>query len=143
MSENRKGVWLVTSGEHSDFGVVAAFSTEDAANAAMDKGLGDGVEFCALDPEIAPTPEGKELWIVYLDRDGNACSGLGQPFKSRNEKYDSDLTVCKASIYWTDFQHGDVNGYFVVSCWARDAEHAVKIANELRVRAIATEPVTS
>lgn len=55
-------VWIVTSGEYSDYGVCAAFEREEDAHAAQSAGLGDRVQDFAYYPVGAAMPTSAVVW---------------------------------------------------------------------------------
>jgi hypothetical protein len=117
-------VYLVSEGSYSDYHICGVFSTEEKARAAMEL-LADGdMEEFELDP-VSPHPPGMKYWSVQMHADGNVASlrqdsvSIDSPVNNREAPYGKEA-------YW----------YFGV--WARDREHAVKIANERRIQMLAS-----
>jgi len=135
-------VFLVTQGEYSGYGVVAAFSALDSANAFVDarvqpdsRGRVDyswRVEEYGLDE---PDPAGDKaraglvVWRVEMARDGTATEA-GTIALGRT---DSDYI----GVFRHNWGHGNAERLVVIA-WARDEKHAVKIANEKRTQWIAS-----
>jgi hypothetical protein len=127
-------VWIVEQGEYSDYRVVAIYSTEAAAQKAADtinSGLGPygdkaSIEERTLDPGLDKMNEGLVPWRVCMKRDGTVevC-----------ERDDDVAADQDPSVYGPLL--GGNRLRLLTACWARDATHAIKIANEQRARLIA------
>lgn len=124
---DEKVIWAVSSGEYSDYRVNAVFSTKEKAEAyaarfnKLVRHRSDeyGVEEYPLDPEMPE--EGLSCWLVFIEANGD--------IKRVDESgYSFDSTICRI--------HG---GGWSVRCFARDREHAIKIAGERRQEEIARE----
>jgi hypothetical protein len=135
-------VYIVTTGEYSDYGISAAFGSLEKARLYCERmgalGYpGDIVEM-PLDPEEATPPEGWSWWDVVLTADG-------QPGREPR-------ATMEPPSFWieppTDYRQGDYRGYeakdyagtlrYCFPCIsAKDARHALKIASERRARMIA------
>lgn len=131
-----KIVYLVTSGEYSDYGVHAVFSTKEKAEAfvdAIDWGM------CSLSnykPHINEYPldcmderfqDELKFFKVWMDRDGNTRK-IEQPKPSTDDI---------ALLPYREWSADSDTGNSFSSMWAKDESHAVKIANERRTRWIA------
>lgn len=122
---NRK-IYLVTEGNYSDYHVCAAFSTRALAERYV--GLHKGelyserqIEEVPLD-EIPVYPPGLLPFEVVIERSGEAEADLLLP---------EHLTCPTALEKWGS------TSCRVLHVWARNDEHAIKIANEQRLQAIA------
>jgi hypothetical protein len=119
----KKKVWVLTSGTYSDYRICAIFSDKATADAAMelDRDRDSSVEEWVLDAAADPVKRGESVWLVWMTRDGNAQSPSQFGYNWRPEPFhiDTEKGCCKFLGY------------------ARDAEHAIKICNEKRTRAIA------
>lgn len=123
-------IYLVTSGEYSDYHVVGACSTEEHADQLINAMNGDGyIEPFEIDAEINLMNSGLHPFTVWMDRDGNVTQHKEEGISSYS------LRKSKAKIARS---YGP-GVYYYVSCWARDLEHAVKISNELRIQELAKE----
>lgn len=118
-------LYVVTSGEYSDYGIEAIFSTRELAQSYIDATTsGDrwsqpGIEEWELDPGADDLRAGRKLWFVRMDRDGN----VPEVRPDRGGSSDS---------------HGfDAIGNMICTVWAADQEHAVKIVGERRARFLA------
>jgi len=123
VSEERV-IYLVTSGEYSDYSVNAVFSTEEGAKEWIAKCVAAGwedeydIEEYALDPGIEEWKRGLTLYNVHMDANGKT----------------SYVTVTRppASV-----DQIDGRDELVANVWARDEKHAVEIVSDLRARIIA------
>jgi hypothetical protein len=127
--------WLLTDGCYSDYRIVAVFTSIELAEAAKAAGVGEDIEEHDLDPEFQSPPAGMKLWHVCLDQDGSL------PVFSNGR---TSRPYVGSSHIGTELQKAKCvgrtgGGWYAFNCWARDEEHAIKIANELRVQAIANE----
>lgn len=122
-------VWLVWTGEYSDATVEGVFSTEELAKEACqmypDGYTGDAYE---VDSELPRVRAGIRLWNVLMEVDGTVVSvrhidiAKGKP--STVNRYPS-YTVT-----------GPVER-LLIQCDARDQDHAIKIAADVRAKFLA------
>lgn len=132
MSEARK-VYIVTSGEYSGYGIEAAFSTPELAYGYLATlNYPAQVEHYELD--IAPeagVPEHLTAYIVTMDDDGN--NGQAKP-PDDGEPWQRGLqaTWHEPANRNRRLRRNRFSTYVV----ARDEQHALKIANEQRVKLI-------
>ena len=118
-------------GCYSDTDVVGVYTTRELAERAESLAGGGGylVEFEA---DMIPKHEpGRRLFEVWMKRTGDAQGSIGLL-----SAFDSE----EGTSVW-NYGIGQRGWSFRV--WARDAEHAVKIANEKRAMLIAQEPAAS
>jgi hypothetical protein len=122
-------VFAIASGEYSDYGINTICSTREIAEKTMallmasDDGWHSDYRIEEYDLDVyKDIPFGYTIWIVYMDRDGNSASEprLGTPL---------DFAYTWEGPCWKSDEC-----YIHVA--ARDAEHAVKIANEYRTKAL-------
>lgn len=129
-------VYVVTNGDYSDYRILEMFSTKEMAEEyKVFRNAENDIEEYELDPEFGMSaPKGMQRWIVRMGRDGNTtdpmCYGHGV------ERDDGEPDQW---LVWRDWQPYSSSGgrLMTFSMWARDAEHAVKIANERRAWLIA------
>lgn len=124
-----KSVWMITSGEYSDYGVVGVFSTKELALEYKDAFNTSNyfhelyIEEMILDPGNTSFHKmGRVVYRVMMDRDGNT--------QEIARDYNYRLTDSEFSANIVDYK-------LYVLCWATDEKHAAKIANEIRVQKIA------
>lgn len=126
-------VWMVSEGQYSDFRMIAAFSTKELAEEAKASGVGDDIYEFDINPEYIRPPAGMKYWHVQIDQDGNPPIRRGRMFQPYSYSGYTGTTINKTSVVC--YRSGD--GAYIVNCWARDEQHAIKIANEIRVQEIA------
>jgi hypothetical protein len=122
-------VWLVSTGDYSEYHVHGVYSTEEKALVAKEAYNADKIEERELDA-MPDSPPGLYGWLVRMDQDGNT-----------EHIYRVSNDVMKGEYGWHPARTmgGDAKIGFVNFCvWARDQEHAVKIANEKRAGLIAS-----
>lgn len=129
LSQHRS-VFLVTTGEYSDYRVTGVFSTRENAATFMEASGGkanfNDVEEYDLDAAVSLIQSGLRSFLVYMLRDSGDKA---------------TVSAVRASEIGTDRDTGWVyerlsnwsGPVFRVGVWARDEQHAVKIANEKRV----------
>jgi hypothetical protein len=114
-------VYLVTRGEYSSYMILAAFTTEKAADRLASVELAD-VEEYELDPEYT-FPPGKQLYCVTMLKDGTVVE-VSQEYASSG--YHTACPVIHRDKAW------------IFTTWAENEEQAVKVANERRTVVLAT-----
>ncbi len=134
-------VWVIEHGCYSDYSVVGVYDLHDKARAVADAiNAGDRYSDDAtvakwpMNPASDELAHGLRMFSVVMDIHGNTerCNEVGLCSYDIN----GGLSVwqrTKAEAWRgkpvNDAIHGNV--------WARDAQHAVKIANEFRAQQIA------
>lgn len=122
-----KTIYLVTSGEYSDYGIQAVFSKKVLAEnfiASFSKNGGSyipTIEEWEMDPKDFIVPKGYHAYKVSMDKEGNSRS------------VDTDTS----HYFWKNVRFFGKKE-IVVECFARDEKHAIKIANEKRLFHIAS-----
>lgn len=122
-------VYLVTRGEYSDYSILAAFSTKEGAEAAVEvinqeqeRGYQAEVEEFELDAFVDHYQRSELLYGVLMWRNGSSYDYTNYIGEER-----------------TLFGEDTRNGPFVrVERWATSKEAVVKIANEFRTQKIAS-----
>jgi hypothetical protein len=135
-------VWVVEQGEYSDYRVVGVFSSQanaqqiaDAINAGHEFNRATVAEW-PLDPVVDELRQGFRPFLVDMREDGSL------------ERCDPwDVEGYELAGYVRMWRRQDAPAYrgkpdkpdiLQALIWARDAEHALKITNEHRLRMIAT-----
>jgi hypothetical protein len=113
-------VWIVQQGEYSDTCIAGAFTDQAIAEEFADACGGYSSEL-DLDVPFERRPKGTCWYYVFMNRDGNTR-------KVKREDYFPD----PSNIF---VMHDD--GFHLHGCFARDEQHAVKIANDRRRQMIA------
>jgi hypothetical protein len=111
--------YAITEGSHSDYSVIAVFTTRELAEAELPKyGSHAEIEEFPLDPVVPPAPAGMVGFCCYFMK----CT----------------LDIIYHRVDVVDMQEypiGEVmctpnHGNLWVRVWARDGRHAIKIASE-------------
>ncbi len=129
MSDNGT-IWAVEVGQHADYRVVGVYSSEAKARVVADD-AGGGVAEWPLDPFLDEIHKGLHQYHISV-------------------AYDGTVVRCHAAEFWTSPTQTELSvNVYGRRClppqadrvWgqvlARDEQHAAKIANEFRARAIA------
>lgn len=128
-------VYVVTRGSYSDYRIVGVFSSrkaaKDYANARDDHGW-DEYEVNALEMP----PKGMKSYRVVMDRHGNVPTN---PSRYPDQPY-IEVQANEPEDAWDVWD--EKRGLFFADMWARDKEHAVKIANERRTVALSSPTTT-
>lgn len=116
-------IYVVTTGEYSDYRVRGVYSTEEKARAAALFFAGNDVDTWVLDA-MPPSdcPEGFFAYQVQMDSEGNSTV-------SRENSSEQ--------LRWPGGSSLGGRRHMVFSVYGRDKTHAVKIASEKRIRLIA------
>lgn len=128
-------VWLVTTGSYSDFHVVGVFSSKKKARALLDTLKGGSIREYTLDPFIAELNEGLNIYHVEMKPDGEVITVREEAAGSWS--YDLALLGTDEPLrkWYSDTKRKDI--VLDKTVFARDAMHAVKIVNEMRVQWLA------
>ena len=104
--------WGIVKGEYSDYMVLAIFSTEEQARDQLEAWGGEDVEEFPFDDFQPKRPKGMENYAVYRSR--------------------GEITAYQTDSMMSIREFGDavVGGGQVTHLWARNDEHAIKIAAE-------------
>jgi hypothetical protein len=130
-------VFMVTSGSYSDYRVDGVFSTREKAQEFIDllpEGDCNGIDELPLDPLLEEARQGLNPWHVIMLRDGTTES-VDERDRSR---YLGREAWSKPNI-WRRSERAHIGKPDALNqiVWAKDAQHAVKIVNEMRARMIA------
>lgn len=126
-------IFLLTAGQYSDQHVVGAFSSRENAE-EFKRSYPDSrdcsyneLEEMRLDPGIAESRSGLRRWFVAMKRSGDVLSADLSRYLEIPDDATSSWCVTFDGSY--EFRH--------FRMWARDREHAIKIANERRIASLA------
>ena len=133
-------VHIVTTGCYSDRAARGVYSDEETAHRVakfLDRDDGDVITM-AVDAEPGP----REGWKRY----GLTISFDGQVSEVDDDEYSKELaTECDRRFDWVGATwpktRVDLDS-LRVTCWAESVDHAIKIANEQRVRWLATNALS-
>jgi hypothetical protein len=125
-------VYVITSGEYSDYRIEAIYSTEQKAKEALKvwERIDNGFELEQYELDYVPAvPEGMKPFVVWMRADGSSTV-----YRSV-----SDITGAPLWVSAPDFEGNIVlpEPSLNFSIYARDATHAVKIANDHRTKLLA------
>lgn len=127
-------IYIVTSGEYSNYGINAVFSTKENAEKYID------ILYSSDNVEIEEWDVDEDMTLINKIRNGEFTIYMVSMFKNGNiEEIKKEEPV---TIYWVKAAlTGEYNlwtenrlGMWVI---AKDEKHAIKIVNEKRVQLIA------
>jgi hypothetical protein len=124
-----KKIYLVTQGNYSDYHVVSAFSEKALAQSFIDSFVSNEddsieIEEYEIDKLSEQLRNGYKAYSVLMEKDGNYIE----------VEQVSCLYPEKAQRETVEYSYH--KEYMTTSMFAKDEKHAVKIANERRIRAI-------
>jgi hypothetical protein len=135
-------IWLIEQGRYSDYHVVGVYDSEKKAREVADAiNAGDTsdearVSSRVLNPGVDELRAGLRLYLVTIQRDGTV-----EKCKLRDVSgYDLMSPPAQMWRRSTAPMYQGRDGFpdvMWVTCWARDENHAIKIANEHRTQFIA------
>lgn len=129
MTDQPKKIYIVTAGEYSDYGIIAPFSSKQLAEKF--------IESCKWSEWDCPRIE-----EYYIDRFGGSISKGHTPYFVQMKRNGDIVKVDQAnSTYFMKTEKVckiNIVGELYTYCYAKDAHHAIKIANERRTQLIAT-----
>lgn len=122
-------IYIVTSGCYSDYGINGVFSTEkNAENFILAFNIDDSrIEEYELDEfiDVIEQHKGMKYYEVVMYKNGVTASCRTCRYNKENQA---------TEIY--DTYYADKRSVMIAYAWAKDEQHAVKIANERRVALI-------
>lgn len=125
-------VYVVTSGEYSDYGINAIFSTRELAQSFIDAFKADkwhemDIEEWDLDPNSKHLKQNRKPYFLRINKRGDVSD-----FEVADSSYSFKKDLPEAEISYTaNFEWMNIN------CFADDENHAVKIAGEKRSQILA------
>lgn len=128
----KQTVWMVSTGSYSDYSVVAVCSTRERAEAMREFCNGNEPVEYVLDEEFRFFGSGRLLWQVWMHRDGESPDAYR--CDSTTGADDGNWRKDKARWVSPGSEPESLHGFYV---WAKDEQHAIKIANERRAQLIA------
>jgi hypothetical protein len=124
-----KEIYLVSQGCYSDYGVIGVFEKKEDAQLFIDKFSTEDsydkmeIEIRVLNPFIPELKQGLKSYRVRMEKNGNVR-------ECERQNSVPSINVTKEFFF-------DIQLRLVVDCMAADNEHAIKIANERRIAALA------
>ena len=130
-----KTIYVVTQGEYSDYHIVGVYSRKEDAEAYCGAHLENGydtpqVEEYELDAHAALLRRGFRHYLVDMHADGNEATAEQRPVP--DSEYEDGSNAAFHVVGYLPLTVG-----FWSHLWARTPEHAIKVVNERRTRAIA------
>lgn len=125
-------VFVVTSGEYSDYGIDAIFSTKELAQTFIKSFKADGwhdmdIEEWNLDPNKTHLKQNRKPYFLRINKNGDV---IDLRVVSSSYEFHEDIPDAKIS-YTRNFEWMNIN------CFADDDNHAIKIAGEKRAQILA------
>jgi hypothetical protein len=116
-------IYLVSDGEYSDYSVYGLYSTLEKAKQAQELYAAGYIEEFELD-YLPPHPPGELLWAVWMKDSGDIKTVKRIRAREQYSPFSSIRVLCEGWYPKTDGRRMEI--------WARDQEHATKIASEKR-----------
>ena len=135
--------FLVTTGSYSDYGVVGVCSTMEKAEELKKLTAADNdIEEMILD-KFPDHPTGHYWYEVTMDGKGNTTRIISEDCISINNKTNHEEWWpygggCHCPACRTSPNTLSLDESMIFRMWAKDENHAIKIANERRIRLIET-----
>jgi hypothetical protein len=131
-NDTQKKVYIVTHGDYSDYRIDGVFSTKERANEFIRTRVRYGdIEEWDVDAFDELIRSGLYRYIVWFDEDGNA----DLPPICRPDE--SDLAQPEVTEVNDSMRYRPSPLRLRVDVWARDDEHAIKVASEKRAQYLA------
>ena len=131
-------IWLLTVGEYSDYRVVAVFDEEHKAEAEKYAEWigGDVEESLVLNDYKCEEPlKDRQFYVFQMHRDGSTTEiRTRSSLRSNGMYWHSHYWLdSKKRYHWKPAWHWCLH----IEMYAKSKEHAVKVANEIRVQILA------
>ena len=126
-------VWVVGNGYYSDYENLAVFSSEGEAENFCEMLNAGSFDSFELDSFANKFPKGKKLYHVTIDKSGdNASAYIIEPTLDERPLGLRPFYLATCEFF------PENDNMRRIECWAKDENHAIKIANDARVQAIAS-----
>lgn len=136
----KKSIWVIEQGEYSDYRVVGVFTSKENAESvksAINHGSYDDATVAEweLDPCVDEINKGYNPFIVIMLKDGTV--------ERCDQRELSGYSLSTSAWVWRRTEAPAYKGKGIpdalnANVLARNSKHAIKIANELRTKMIAT-----
>jgi hypothetical protein len=136
-------VYMVSEGSYSDYRVSGIFSTRERAERWMKTCGGscyNDIEEMPLDEGLSEIERGLALFSVEITKSGSvrAVRAAGDPASVGRISWWTSYDLKRTGNTYTRTEYAEPDQYTTVCVWAEDQQHAIKIANERRIIALAT-----
>ena len=128
-------VWIIEVGSYSNYRIVGIYSTKENAQLVADRINNDCTDYekatvkeRMIDPLVHEVNEGWNRYRIRMNRDGDVEMIEEDEMSPYTDYETSALCINESIIY-----RGKISG----GIFARDAQHAIKIANEFRAQMVA------
>ena len=135
-------VWVIEQGEYSDYRVVGVFSSAanaqrvaEAINASSAGGSPAEVAEWPLDPAVDALNAGHHRFMIWMRRDGTVERSDASEISGF--EIGGDVRIWRRSTA-PAYRGRGLEDCLQAEVWAADIPHAIKIANDHRLRLIAT-----
>jgi hypothetical protein len=124
-------IYVITSGEYSDYNINCVFSTRQLAEAYVEKYSAEEmrIEEYELDTEQMRLNDPRKNYRVRIYKNGDAEAQEGVMVDEDDDEEDD--------YFYQSLWNDPINLYLQFVCLADSKEHAIKIANEKRIQHIA------
>lgn len=129
----QKSIYIITDGEYSDYSIIAPCATKEDAEKYIQKfdlKCATIEEHKLIDENFYEFVTDKTHYSVKMDKHGNSEVIVN--------KYEFSKIETEYIFYNNSMLYNEKYIMIMVNCWANSKEHAVKIANEIRTRLIAS-----
>lgn len=130
---DKKKVYVVTSGEYSDYGISAIFDDKLLAqkyieiyNQFSDYNDYNNIEEYEINPIEQQLKQGRFLYEIEMYANGEVRG------KDLSKNVDEKISFVVLRL------NSETESWMTIHCYATDLTHAIKIANEKRVQYLAT-----
>lgn len=132
---SKKVIWAIDDGEYSGYHVVGVYDSEEKAK-RVQAAVGGDINEWILNPSYDDICAGRIPFSVIMLRDGTAERVTPEEVGQYN------IGVGQRAFIWLRTKAEAYRGKGIpdalsATVWARDAKHAVKIANEIRTKMVA------
>ena len=123
MSEPSTVCYAISSGSYSDYKINAVFSSKEKAEAKLNLFADGEIEEFPFDPEMAEAPAGMSPFACYNYKWDSAICEWVPCLQAFSIDYDSVVRAGNKVSAW-------VGAASITYVWAKDKDHAIKIAAE-------------
>ena len=123
MPEPSTVCYAISSSSYSDYKINAVFSSKEKAKAKLSLFADGKIEEFSFDPEMAEAPAGMLPFACYSHKWDSATCEYVPCLRAFSVDYDSVVRAGNKVSAW-------VGPAIITYAWAKDRDHAIKIAAE-------------